>query len=317
MRSMPTREFVAGFYPDSVEIEYADTLIPFVNHSFGYQTVIEPGIYLEKTLQLEKSFGNLNIYHPAPDYTLTVYSGIIDGSEKNNPQEMLDGSHGAQVEHAAQYGVFKLEQAELIELDGEQFAYSRIVVHATNGYLEFIALTGYRPHTNPDQLVEFAIVGGFLRENMERVELQHEEVLKRMRAMVEEYQTLETNGVYMIDYSIFTGVCPTDTDLSYGYSQENPIRMVVLTTEEMNQLLMGTYMANAYFETLLVEGQPVQYTKTGSLNTDETVLDIYEVSAPGMESPVTLFIDLYSRDFYRVPMGFDCTGIMVPEQFID
>lgn len=319
MRSMPTKEFVAGFYPDSVEIVYADSLITFVNHSFGYQTVLEPGIYFEKTLEWEEGYGYMNIYHPASDYTLTIYSGIINGSEKNSSQEMLEGSHGAQVDHAAQYGVFDLEEVELIELDGEQFAYSRIVVQAINGYLEFVALTGYRPHTTADQIVEFAMTGGFLRESVEEVDLQHEEVLKRMSAIVEEYKTLETNYVYQIqsNYSLYTGVCPTDTDASYGYSQENPIRMMDLSGDFLAQAFMGPHMASAYFETLLVNGQAVNYGRKGSISTGETILDTYVISAPGLESPVTLYVDQYSQDFYRVPIGFDCVGIMFPEQFIE
>ncbi len=138
-----------------------------------------------------------------------------------------------------------------------------------------------------------------------------------MVEIVEGYQNFESNGEYQINYSLYTGICPTDNDDSYGYTQENPIRMVVLPEEEMDQVFMGPYMVNAYFETLFVEGQPVSFVRQGSISTEETILDIYVVSSPGFDSPVTLYVDQYSQDFYRVPKGFDCTGIMMPEQFMD
>ena len=274
IRSMPTAEFVAGFYPDSVEIVYADSLVPFVNNAFGYQTAMEPGIYYEKTLKIEDQFGYTNIYHPAPDYILTIFSGLKPVEEKNTPQELLEGSHGAQAQHAAQYGLFEIEESEIIELDGDVFAYSRIVVPSVNGYLEFLALTGYRPHAQADLIVEFALTGGYLRATMDELDSQHEELLTRMKEIISAYQYFETDGEVQIDYTLYTGVCPTDTDDSYGYSQENPIRMVVLPEEEMDQVFVGPFMANAYFETLLVDGQAVQFVRQGSTETEETILDI-------------------------------------------
>jgi len=83
------------------------------------------------------------------------------------------------------------------------------------------------------------------------------------------------------------------------------------------QAMLGPFLANAYFENLLYEGQPVQYFRQGSISLEGTILDAYEVTAPGMTEPRVLYVDQYSQDYYRVPKGFECTGLMFPELFLE
>jgi hypothetical protein len=57
-------------------------------------------------------------------------------------------------------------------------------------------------------------------------------------------------------------------------------------------------------------GEPVQYKRTGSIPVDpegRTILDRYEVSYPGLDKPLALFLDAYHFDEgLRAPKGFTC-----------
>jgi hypothetical protein len=65
-------------------------------------------------------------------------------------------------------------------------------------------------------------------------------------------------------------------------------------------------------------GEPVQYKRLGSLpgGDERTILDRYEVTYPGLEKPIYLFLDAYHYDdALKAPKGFTCTapiGLMSP-----
>jgi hypothetical protein len=97
-----------------------------------------------------------------------------------------------------------------------------------------------------------------------------------------------------------SSACPVSGDSSYGYTQGNPIRVG-------GDVFGGPARATAYLNTLRgPAGQAVSYFRVGSLPTDETILDIYEVSYDGIGSPVSLYIDQYSFSTPLAPVGFIC-----------
>ena len=57
-------------------------------------------------------------------------------------------------------------------------------------------------------------------------------------------------------------------------------------------------------------GETLQYKRTGSLPLDpdgRTILDRYEVTYPGLEKPITLYLDAYHfDDALKAPKGFTC-----------
>jgi hypothetical protein len=57
-------------------------------------------------------------------------------------------------------------------------------------------------------------------------------------------------------------------------------------------------------------GEPLQYKRTGSRPFEQnslTILDIYEVTYPGLEKPIVLYLDAYHfDDALRAPKGFTC-----------
>ena len=56
MRSLPTKEYVAAFYPESVEIKYYEYPIVVSNRTFGFIHVLEPGLYLDKRFDIENQW---------------------------------------------------------------------------------------------------------------------------------------------------------------------------------------------------------------------------------------------------------------------
>jgi len=66
-------------------------------------------------------------------------------------------------------------------------------------------------------------------------------------------------------------------------------------------------------------GEILQYKRTGSMGLDKegrTILDIYQVTYPGLEKPVTLYLDAYHfDDALKAPKGFTCAvpiGLSAP-----
>lgn len=58
-------------------------------------------------------------------------------------------------------------------------------------------------------------------------------------------------------------------------------------------------------------GEPVQYKRLGSERTDDrrTILDRYEVTYPGLEKPIFLYLDAYHfDDALNAPKGFTCAA---------
>ncbi|MEE4194984.1 MAG: hypothetical protein V2J07_07285 [Anaerolineae bacterium] len=119
------------------------------------------------------------------------------------------------------------------------------------------------------------------------------------------------------EYRILTGICPTDSDETYGFTEDNPIRMTSAVDDPVGAALLGPVLAGQFFETLLFDGQPVSYVRLGSIATDETILDQYQIIGAGLAEPILLYVDQYSSAPYKVPAGFECVGILNPEYLIE
>ena len=95
--------------------------------------------------------------------------------------------------------------------------------------------------------------------------------------------------------------CEIADDDSYGYSEDNPIRVG-------GDAFDGPPRARAFLDNLLgSNGEAVSYERTGSVPTVDTVLDGYAVSIDGGET-ATLYVDQYSYSEPLAPVGFTCAG---------
>lgn len=97
-----------------------------------------------------------------------------------------------------------------------------------------------------------------------------------------------------------TGPCPVATDLTYGYTEGNPIRVGGGSFD-------GPPRERAYLDNLRgPNGETVTYERVGSLPYGDTILDVYQVTYTG--ASVTLYLDEYSWRELQAPNGFTCAA---------
>lgn len=96
--------------------------------------------------------------------------------------------------------------------------------------------------------------------------------------------------------------CPLTADPTYGYAQENPIRVG-------GGPFGGPARERAYLDHLLgPDGQTVAYDRIASTEFNGAILDAFAVTYPGQTEQVTLYIDEYAFGPPKAPLGFRCAG---------
>lgn len=95
-----------------------------------------------------------------------------------------------------------------------------------------------------------------------------------------------------------TGSCAIASDPSYGYTQENPIKVG-------GDAFNGPPRERAYLDNLAgPNGEKISYERTGSSDFGDTILDAFAIT--GLSKIVTLYIDEYSYSEPQAPVGFTC-----------
>lgn len=95
--------------------------------------------------------------------------------------------------------------------------------------------------------------------------------------------------------------CPVSADPTFGFTQENPVRV------GQGDPITGPGMERDYLNLLRgPNGEAVTYVRSGSLATDETILDEYQVTYGEPAVTVTLYLDQYHDGQFRLPQGFNC-----------
>lgn len=96
------------------------------------------------------------------------------------------------------------------------------------------------------------------------------------------------------------------TDKSYGYTEENPIRVGgALNDGPLNERRFLNALAGP-------DGQNITYIRTGSCCPFKSpngiqgtgMLDRYEITLQGLSKKRILFINMYDRAILKVPVGF-------------
>ncbi len=95
-----------------------------------------------------------------------------------------------------------------------------------------------------------------------------------------------------------TGSCPIASDATYGYTQKNPIKVG-------GDDFGGPPREREYLDNLAgPKGEKISYSRTGSLDFGNTILDGFVITGMGKE--ITLYIDEYSFTEPQAPVGFTC-----------
>jgi hypothetical protein len=107
-------------------------------------------------------------------------------------------------------------------------------------------------------------------------------------------------GALMADRGVeFHGV---SDDPTYGYEESNPVKVGSIPAEyDYMELLRGP------------AGQSLEYFRIGSCCGRETpegyvLLDRWEITYPGLEEPVVIYLSAFELDDPMAPMGFTYVG---------
>lgn len=115
-------------------------------------------------------------------------------------------------------------------------------------------------------------------------------------------QELANNRMFLIKY--------VSKDPEYGYTIEKPIMV-----GNGGDFRMGPANEQRFLNALAgPNGEPVAYKRRGSGHMFKTrhglfpdgggLLDIYEVTYPGLKEPIVLYLNMYDSDTLKVPVGF-------------
>ena len=96
------------------------------------------------------------------------------------------------------------------------------------------------------------------------------------------------------------------TDETYGYTEENPVKVGGVNDSEgpLNERRFLNALAGP-------SGEKISYERKGNCCMFETpngflgggLLDIYEVTWSGQKEPVQIYINMYDSDLLKVPVG--------------
>ncbi|MCQ3935642.1 MAG: hypothetical protein DPW18_01215 [Chloroflexi bacterium] len=94
--------------------------------------------------------------------------------------------------------------------------------------------------------------------------------------------------------------CPVSSDPTYGYSETNPIQVG-------GDIFEGPSRAQAYLNHLRgPNGEALTYEREGSFPGNDTILDAYRITGPGIDE--VLYVDQYNFSPPQAPVGFTCSG---------
>ncbi|HWQ46916.1 MAG TPA: hypothetical protein VN376_08620 [Longilinea sp.] len=93
--------------------------------------------------------------------------------------------------------------------------------------------------------------------------------------------------------------CVVSTDPTYGYSQDNPIRVG-------GDAFDGPFREDAYLTALRGHNGQVISSSRYSLPYGDTILDVFTITFPGAPGQLIIYIDEYSYAEPQAPVGFTC-----------
>jgi hypothetical protein len=221
-----------------------------------------------------------------PKRTITLsFSGETFYTEGETPEQIIDGYLDTLARKGD--GEFTKGSSYPITVDGiEGLAYD------VTGSLYDIPLQGQTFIVNPDE-TQYLFGLGLANTSIDKSSWEN-----------------DGNRVFiaLIDSIIFNpdtgdmGVCPISIDDSYGYTKDNPVKIG-------GGAFGGPARERAYLDTLLgPEGQTISYERMGSESYEDTILDAFTITYAGLSTPIVIYIDEYSFEALKAPLGFTCSS---------
>ena len=310
--TIPVREFlsdydrIAAVYPETVDVVKAKNAQYLPNTGLGISFDLPVAYALQVQSIPENGFWELIGGGLEDNRLLSMSIGIIPKENAPDVKEIES--------------LYSQDSIDSILASIESYEYD-------NGFgVLYTELYSYKGHYGSDVVYTLVLdydeenvigISYFLSEEIFEEDRIDESILNGI-ALVNEIQQSYTqfktfDGVLrQSQYRIYIGICPIENDETYGYTQENPIRMTSSVYDPVSSAMMGPVFVRQYFDTLLFDGAPINVIRLGSITTEETILDEYQVTLSD-GSMVTLYVDQYNSAPYRVPAGFGCAGILNPE----
>jgi len=106
--------------------------------------------------------------------------------------------------------------------------------------------------------------------------------------------------IQTIKFTNTNAVCPISTDKTYGYKENNPIKVGGGDFD-------GPSRERAYLDHLQgPHGEKLTYDRNGSMPSGDVILDIFHISGSGINA--TVYVDEYNYSDPQAPVGFSCEG---------
>jgi hypothetical protein len=311
---------LASLYPDSVNIvRNPEEMVLAVNLSLGFALGLPSDMIMSKEVDTENKMAYYQGYNLNGGRMFNAQILLFDRGEEPTVQEVVDFSKD-QTENVL-IGSSEIIQSgeETVTINGVEGEYLYYLI-SDGEKASFISyLVVFEEYSaNQTLMGYYSLTNGELSEYDARQEMEitKELIIASHHQMVKENVASDLLRSHF--YVMYTGLCPTDTDETYGYTMENPIKVAGFTTEdEMMQVLMGPLAEKQYLETLLYNGQQVEFERTGSTQGEDAILDMYMITGPGIDGSITLYVDMYNAAPFRVPADFGCTGLLHADQLLD
>ncbi len=101
--------------------------------------------------------------------------------------------------------------------------------------------------------------------------------------------------------------CQVSSDPTYGYSMDNPVKLGGASEDLSVEGFSGVARESVYLSLLSGPvGEETSQLRNGSINTEETILDEYEITIAGESEPRSIYIDIYHFSTPYAPQGFSC-----------
>lgn len=114
------------------------------------------------------------------------------------------------------------------------------------------------------------------------------------------YQTVFAGMLDTIKFTDTSAECPVATDKTYGYKEDNPIKVG-------GGDFTGPSRERAYLDHLRGPNkEQLSYERQGSKDSNNIILDIYKIKGAGVD--IILYVDEYNYTEPQAPVGFTCSG---------
>jgi hypothetical protein len=311
---------LTSLYPDSVDIvRNPEETVLAVNLSLGFTLGLPSDMIMAKEVDTENKAVSYTGYRFPDGRTFMAEILLFDRGEEPTVQEVVDFSKD-QTENGL-IGSIEIIQSgeETVTINGieGEYLYYLIGDGEKAMYVSFLVMIE-EYSSNQTLMGYYYLDTGELSEYDARQEMAvaRDILISSHQQLVKENVASDLLRSHF--YVLFTGLCPTDTDESYGYTMENPIKVAGFGGGDlMTQVFSGPLAEKQYLETLLNNGQHTEFVRRGSTEGADGILDIYEVTGPGIEGSILLHLDMYNAAPYRVPAGFGCTGLLHADQLLE